>query len=123
MKNKIRTVREKTLLSQHQVSYLLLITVHTYIAIEQGKLPPSDTILEMLCRIYGLPRSFFTMRDEDFAFALNNFLKMFDQLNNEERFQKCFFNLVGEKIGKCPYRQISKVKQSICKEKGFTEEE
>jgi hypothetical protein len=41
---------------------------------------------------------------------------LFEQLNEDERYEKAFKNLVGEAPGKTPYKQIFKARQQILKE-------
>jgi transcriptional regulator with XRE-family HTH domain len=116
MENNLKVIREKFLLSRKQIANLLQITAHTYAAIEQGILTPTPEILEILSRIYGIPKSIFYEKSENYSSVLRNYVVLFEQLNEDERYEKAFKNLVGEAPGKTPYKQIFKARQQILKE-------
>ena len=104
------------LLSRKEIASLLQITVHAYTAIEQGKLTVTPEILEILNRIYEIPKSIFFGDYENFPSVLDNYVISFKQLNEVERYEKAFKNMVGEAPGKSPYKQIFKARQQILNE-------
>lgn len=111
--NNLKIVREKFLLSRKQIAALLQITVHSYGAIEEGKLIVTPEILAVLSKIYGIPKSFFLEDYEKISCVLDEHTILFNQLNEEERYQKAFKNLVGDLPGTSPYKQIFKARQQI----------
>ena len=102
--------REKSKLTLKQLSRLLNISVHTYWAMEQGKILFRTEIIEMLSKIYQV-RLFDSNLNQD---AVLEIVEMnFASLDEKERFFHAMENLTGEGSYKSSYRKVENVKNDI----------
>lgn len=106
----IQKCREQSNLTPKQLSRLLNITVHTYHAMEQGKISFRPDIIEMLSRIYQVQ---ITDSGENQDGELKRIGEAFGTLSEEDRFFKAMENLTGTGSYQPSYRKVAKVKQNI----------
>ena len=93
-------------------SKLLNVTVHTYVAYEQGKMIPPPEIIKMITMLYDIDPTIInspsTIIDSSLAAKLNQL----SQMNNEEKYKLLSFRILGDDT--IPnYRNIRKVKDNI----------
>ena len=114
MKTNLKEFREKSLLTAKQLSILLNVSVHTYIAMEQDKFSLSPEIIIMIAKIYQMPTHFLfedsILNQEEIDAIMINFSKL---PNEEKRFQLAVKNLTGGVVEKSLHRQIRKLKNQI----------
>ena len=91
-------------------SKLLNITVHTYIAYEQGKMSPPPEIIKMLAMMYDVDETviYNSNIDDSLTLKLNELLQMKD----EDKYKLLSFRILGN--NNIPnYRNIRKIKDTI----------
>ena len=116
MSNNLQELRRISKLTPKELSVLLNITVHTYIAMEQEKFSFSAEIIVMLAKIYGIPTHFIF---EDISInrkEIESALQKFSECEENERFSLALTSLIGENDGTHVYKKIRKVKSEILRE-------
>ena len=113
MENNLRKFREKSLLTPKQLSRLLNISVHTYIAMEQDKCSISTETIIMISKIYKIPSRFLFENLEKNEQEIDQAMEVFAKLEENDRFILAMKNLTNDEVGKSIYRQIRKVKMQI----------
>lgn len=113
MSNNLRLLREIAKLTPKELSILLNITVHTYIAIEQEKFSFSPEIILMLSKTYQIPTHFLFESIEINQKEIEAALQKFAMCDEKERFSLALTNLIGDNDGRNIHKKIRKVKESI----------
>ena len=113
MENNLRKFMEKSLLTPKQLSRLLNISVHTYIAMEQDKCSISTETIIMISKIYKIPSRFLFENLEKNEQEIDHAMEVFAKLEENDRFLLAMKNLTNEEVGKSIYRQIRRVKMQI----------
>ena len=116
MSNNLSELRRISMLTPKELSVLLNITVHTYIAMEQEKISFSAEIILMLAKIYGIPTHYLF---EDISVnrkEIEKILRKFSECNENERFSLALTNLIGENDGTHIYKKIRKMKSEIIRQ-------
>lgn len=93
-------------------SKLLNVTVHTYVAYEQGKMIPPPEIIKMIAMLYDIDSTIINSPSTIIDSSLVAKLNQLSQMNNEEKYKLLSFRILGDDT--IPnYRNIRKVKDNI----------
>lgn len=113
MSNNLKELREASMLSPKELSILLNVTVHTYIAMEQDKFSVAPEIKVMLSKIYGIPQEYLldglSIKCKEVEDALNKL----SICSENERFSLALTNLIGKIEDKHISKKIRKLKINI----------
>lgn len=110
MKNNLKHYRIASGLTPKQLSVLLCMTVHSYIGMEQERRSILPENSAMLARIYRIPETAIMGDCENTDYT--EMLRL-SALDEEERFERAFVNLTGEKRQKFYISQIRKTRDLI----------
>ena len=116
MSNNLPELRRISKLTPKELSILLNITVHTYIALEQEKVSFSAEIVVMLAKIYKIPTHYLF---EDISInwkEIDRALQQFSECDKKDRFSVALTNLIGQNDGTYVHKKIRKVKSEILRE-------
>jgi DNA-binding XRE family transcriptional regulator len=104
------------MLTPKELSVLLNITVHTYIAIEQEKFSLSEEIVVMLAKIYQIPTHLVCENNAFSQKEVVSSLAKFALCDGKERFRLALTNLIGETNDTHVIFKIRKAKKQIIEE-------
>lgn len=91
-------------------SKLLNITVHTYVAYEQGKMMPPPEIIKMIAMLYNIDEAVINKSYVDASLIAR--LNELGQMNNEDKYRILSYRILGN--NSIPnYRSIRKVKDKV----------
>lgn len=103
-------IRKFANVSPKMLSKLLNVTVHTYVAYEQGKMTPPPEIIKMIAMLYNIDEAVISNSyvDESLIARLDELA----QMNNEDKYKLLSFRILGN--DSVPnYRSIRTVKDNI----------
>lgn len=93
-------------------SKLLNVTVHTYLAYEQGKMIPPPEIIIMIAMLYDIDASVVIDPSYSIDSTLMTKLNQVAQMNYQEKYKLLSYRILGD--NSVPnYRNIRKVKNKI----------
>lgn len=111
--NNLKYLRELSGITPKQLAKLLNVSVHTYKALEQGRLSISKTYLQMLGKIYSVELNVFLVPIEEIGESTIEKMYRLSCLTEEQRYAVLCNNLTDGNCSNVTYRDVRKVKEKL----------
>lgn len=111
--NNLKYLRELSGTTPNQLAKLLNISVHSYKALEQGRLTLSKIHVLMLGKIFSIDHNIFLVPIEKIDEPTINKIHSLSSMSEEQRYEILCGNLTDGKCLKVTYRDVRKAKEKL----------